>query len=71
MHINNSHAVFSSVSLAEAHAKLNLRTQVLQEDAVIAVLLCENSTTLKHGNYILYSKVTTEFDHMQSMHMRA
>ncbi|XP_076017229.1 minichromosome maintenance domain-containing protein 2 [Genypterus blacodes] len=37
------------VSLAEAHCKLSLRTEVLEEDAVIAVLLCENSVTLKHG----------------------
>ncbi|XP_070842402.1 minichromosome maintenance domain-containing protein 2 [Chaetodon trifascialis] len=37
------------ISLAEAHCKLCLRTQVLEEDAVIAVLLCENSLTLKHG----------------------
>ncbi|XP_061569387.1 minichromosome maintenance domain-containing protein 2 [Cololabis saira] len=37
------------ISLAEAHCKLCLRTQVLEEDAVIAVLLCENSVTLKHG----------------------
>ncbi|KAL7840703.1 hypothetical protein AOLI_G00260260 [Acnodon oligacanthus] len=37
------------IALAQAHAKLNLRTQVLEEDAVIAVLLCENSVTLKHG----------------------
>ncbi|XP_069369126.1 minichromosome maintenance domain-containing protein 2 isoform X2 [Paralichthys olivaceus] len=37
------------ISLAEAHCKLSLRTQVLEEDAVIAVLLCENSVTLKHG----------------------
>lgn len=39
------------VSLAEAHCKLSLRTRVLEEDAVIAVLLCENSITLKHGNF--------------------
>ncbi|CAG00661.1 unnamed protein product, partial [Tetraodon nigroviridis] len=39
------------VSLAEAHCKLSLRTRVLEEDAVIAVLLCENSVTLKHGSY--------------------
>uniref|UniRef100_A0A3B5LUC2 Minichromosome maintenance domain-containing protein 2 n=1 Tax=Xiphophorus couchianus TaxID=32473 RepID=A0A3B5LUC2_9TELE len=32
-----------------AHCKLCLRTKVLEEDAVIAVLLCENSVTLKHG----------------------
>ncbi|XP_074549968.1 minichromosome maintenance domain-containing protein 2 [Halichoeres trimaculatus] len=37
------------VSLAEAHCKLCLRTRVLEEDAVIAVLLCENSVTLRHG----------------------
>lgn len=38
------------ISLAEAHCKLCLRTRVLEEDAVIAVLLCENSVTLKHGS---------------------
>ncbi|KAF7213916.1 minichromosome maintenance domain-containing protein 2 [Nothobranchius furzeri] len=37
------------VSLAEAHCKLSLRSRVLEEDAVIAVLLCENSVTLRHG----------------------
>ncbi|KAL1006484.1 hypothetical protein UPYG_G00072960 [Umbra pygmaea] len=37
------------MSLAEAHSKLCLRTNVLEEDAVIAVLLCENSITLRHG----------------------
>ncbi|XP_059183300.1 minichromosome maintenance domain-containing protein 2 [Centropristis striata] len=37
------------ISLAEAHCKLSLRTRVQEEDAVIAVLLCENSVTLKHG----------------------
>ncbi|XP_054622243.1 minichromosome maintenance domain-containing protein 2 isoform X2 [Dunckerocampus dactyliophorus] len=36
------------ISLAEAHCKLSLRSEVLEEDAVIAVLLCENSVTLKH-----------------------
>lgn len=39
------------ISLAEAHCKLSLRTKVLEEDAVIAVLLCENAVTLKHGNF--------------------
>lgn len=39
------------ISLAEAHCKLSLRTRVLEEDAVIAVLLCENSVTLKHGSF--------------------
>lgn len=42
------------ISLAEAHCKLCLRTRVLEEDAVIAVLLCENSVTLKHGTDFLY-----------------
>ncbi|KAI4884787.1 hypothetical protein NFI96_018752, partial [Prochilodus magdalenae] len=37
------------IALAQAHAKLSLRTQVLEEDAVVAVLLFENSVTLKHG----------------------
>ncbi|XP_077480785.1 minichromosome maintenance domain-containing protein 2 isoform X1 [Stigmatopora argus] len=41
------------ISLAEAHCKLSLRRQVLEEDAVIAVLLCENSITLKHGTGVL------------------
>ncbi|XP_029004593.1 minichromosome maintenance domain-containing protein 2 isoform X2 [Betta splendens] len=41
------------MSLAEAHCKLCLRTQVLEEDAVIAVLLCENSVILKHGTSAL------------------
>ncbi|KAK2859450.1 hypothetical protein Q5P01_004070 [Channa striata] len=41
------------ISLAEAHCKLCLRTQVLEEDAVIAVLFCENSVTLKHGSSAL------------------
>ncbi|XP_056155687.1 minichromosome maintenance domain-containing protein 2 [Lampris incognitus] len=37
------------ISLAEAHCKLSLRTKVLEEDALIAVLLCENSITFRHG----------------------
>ncbi|XP_018596625.2 minichromosome maintenance domain-containing protein 2 [Scleropages formosus] len=37
------------ISLAEAHSKLSLRTKVLQEDAVLAVLLCEATLTLKYG----------------------
>ncbi|XP_077364838.1 minichromosome maintenance domain-containing protein 2 [Festucalex cinctus] len=41
------------ISLAEAHCKLSLRRQVLEEDALIAVLLCENSVTLKHGASVL------------------
>ncbi|KAJ8010703.1 hypothetical protein DPEC_G00077870 [Dallia pectoralis] len=41
------------ISLAEAHSRLCLRSLVLAEDAVIAVLLCENSLTLRHGTSVL------------------
>ncbi|TSK98482.1 MCM domain-containing protein 2 [Bagarius yarrelli] len=37
------------IALAQAHTKLNLRSLVLEEDVVIAVLLCENSISLRHG----------------------
>ncbi|XP_072855101.1 minichromosome maintenance domain-containing protein 2 [Pogona vitticeps] len=51
--INGSHLSATSlktlISLAEAHAKLSLRTKVLKEDVLIAVLLFESSLTLKHG----------------------
>lgn len=49
--LNESHLFTGPgrISLAQAHAKLSLRAQVLEEDAVIAVLLCEGSVTLKHG----------------------
>uniref|UniRef100_A0A3B3D9B3 Minichromosome maintenance domain-containing protein 2 n=1 Tax=Oryzias melastigma TaxID=30732 RepID=A0A3B3D9B3_ORYME len=45
-----SAASIKLISLAEAHCKLCLRTEVLEEDAVIAVLLCENAVTLKHAS---------------------
>ncbi|XP_078297772.1 minichromosome maintenance domain-containing protein 2 isoform X2 [Panthera onca] len=41
------------VSLAEAHARLNLRNKVLKEDVLIAALLFETSLTLKYGNLLL------------------
>ncbi|XP_064244122.1 minichromosome maintenance domain-containing protein 2 isoform X2 [Passer domesticus] len=41
------------ISLAKAHAKLSLRQRVLEEDAVIAILLLESSLTLKHGTSAL------------------
>ncbi|KAF4803165.1 MCM domain-containing protein 2 [Turdus rufiventris] len=41
------------ISLAKAHAKLSLRKTVLEEDAVIAILLLESSLTLKHGTSAL------------------
>ncbi|KAL7984264.1 hypothetical protein Chor_002834 [Crotalus horridus] len=37
------------ISLSKAHAKLRLRTKVLEQDVLIAVLLFESSLTLKYG----------------------
>ncbi|XP_034285793.1 minichromosome maintenance domain-containing protein 2 [Pantherophis guttatus] len=37
------------ISLSKAHAKLSLRTKVLEQDVLIAVLLFESSLTLKYG----------------------
>uniref|UniRef100_A0A3Q1FH37 Minichromosome maintenance domain-containing protein 2 n=1 Tax=Acanthochromis polyacanthus TaxID=80966 RepID=A0A3Q1FH37_9TELE len=51
--VNMSVASIKLISLAEAHCKLCLRTCVLEEDAVIAVLLCENSVTLKHASALI------------------
>ncbi|XP_074843223.1 minichromosome maintenance domain-containing protein 2 [Carettochelys insculpta] len=45
-------ALKSLVSLSEAHAKLSLRQKVLEEDALIAVLLFESSLILKHGTSV-------------------
>ncbi|XP_062836372.1 minichromosome maintenance domain-containing protein 2 isoform X1 [Anolis carolinensis] len=42
------------ISLSEAHAKLSLRTKVLEEDVLIAVLLFESSLTLKQGASVFY-----------------
>lgn len=60
------------ISLAEAHCKLCLRTRVREEDAVIAVLLCENSVTLKHGSLFLsgshsYWQVQMQYLHNASL----
>ncbi|CAL8292459.1 unnamed protein product [Lota lota] len=41
------------ITLAEAHCKLCLRTTVEEHDALVAVLLCENSITLQHGASVL------------------
>ncbi|KFV78013.1 MCM domain-containing protein 2 [Struthio camelus australis] len=41
------------ISLSKAHTKLSLRTKVLEEDALIAILLLESSLTLKHGKSAL------------------
>uniref|UniRef100_A0A3Q3FLH5 Minichromosome maintenance domain containing 2 n=1 Tax=Labrus bergylta TaxID=56723 RepID=A0A3Q3FLH5_9LABR len=51
--VKMSVASIKLISLAEAHCKLCLRTRVLEEDAVIAVLLCENSVTLKHASALI------------------
>ncbi|XP_023389049.1 minichromosome maintenance domain-containing protein 2 isoform X4 [Pteropus vampyrus] len=45
----SSSALKYLVSLSEAHARLNLRTKVIKEDALIAALLFETSLTLKYG----------------------
>ncbi|XP_008306000.1 minichromosome maintenance domain-containing protein 2 isoform X2 [Cynoglossus semilaevis] len=62
------------ISLAEAHCKLCLRTCVLEEDAVIAVLLCENSVTLKHGASALIippdAVFPCELGSVDGLHMR-
>ncbi|XP_068090909.1 minichromosome maintenance domain-containing protein 2 isoform X2 [Hyperolius riggenbachi] len=39
-------------SMAEAHAKLSLRREVTEEDALVAILLFEDSLTLKHGSSV-------------------
>ncbi|XP_068018609.1 minichromosome maintenance domain-containing protein 2 [Melanerpes formicivorus] len=41
------------ISLSKAHTKLSLRRKVLEEDALIAILLLESSLTLKHGKSAL------------------
>ncbi|XP_068253049.1 minichromosome maintenance domain-containing protein 2 [Nyctibius grandis] len=41
------------ISLSKAHTKLSLRKEVLEEDALIAILLLESSLTLKHGKSAL------------------
>nr|XP_021148594.1 MCM domain-containing protein 2 isoform X3 [Columba livia] len=41
------------ISLSKAHTKLSLRNKVLEEDALIAILLLESSLTLKHGKSAL------------------
>ncbi|KAM6282003.1 minichromosome maintenance domain-containing protein 2 [Porphyrio hochstetteri] len=41
------------ISLSKAHTKLSLRRKVLEEDALIAILLLESSLTLKHGKSVL------------------
>ncbi|XP_021241891.1 MCM domain-containing protein 2 isoform X7 [Numida meleagris] len=41
------------ISLSKAHTKLSLRKKVLEEDALIAILLFESSLTLKHGKSAL------------------
>nr|XP_033790148.1 minichromosome maintenance domain-containing protein 2 [Geotrypetes seraphini] len=45
-------ALKNLISLSKAHAKLSLRKEVLEEDALIAVLLFEASLTAKHGTSV-------------------
>ncbi|KFP91027.1 PREDICTED: MCM domain-containing protein 2 [Apaloderma vittatum] len=46
-------ALKTLISLSKAHTKLSLRKKVLEEDALIAILLLESSLTLKHGKSAL------------------
>lgn len=41
-----------STSLASAHARLSLRLQVTEDDAVMAIYLYEESVTCRYGQYI-------------------
>uniref|UniRef100_A0A8C2TL18 Minichromosome maintenance domain-containing protein 2 n=1 Tax=Coturnix japonica TaxID=93934 RepID=A0A8C2TL18_COTJA len=45
--------LYVQISLSKAHTKLSLRKKVLEEDALIAILLFESSLTLKHGKSAL------------------
>ncbi|CAB4000856.1 BTB POZ domain-containing 6 isoform X4 [Paramuricea clavata] len=47
------HPLKSMMSLAEAHAKLNLRHEVSEDDAVMAILLYEESITARVGYSVL------------------
>ncbi|XP_055490382.1 minichromosome maintenance domain-containing protein 2 [Leucoraja erinacea] len=46
-------ALKTLMSLSEAHAKLSLRHKILEQDAVIAILLYEISTTARYGASVL------------------
>ncbi|XP_062909569.1 minichromosome maintenance domain-containing protein 2 [Mobula hypostoma] len=46
-------ALKTLMSLSEAHTKLSLRDKVLEQDAVIAILLYEISITARHGASVL------------------
>ncbi|XP_067836374.1 minichromosome maintenance domain-containing protein 2 [Heptranchias perlo] len=46
-------ALKTLMSLSETHAKISLRNKVLEEDAVIAILLYEISITARHGASVL------------------
>ncbi|XP_038665448.1 minichromosome maintenance domain-containing protein 2 isoform X2 [Scyliorhinus canicula] len=46
-------ALKTLMSLSETHAKLSLRNKVLEQDAVIAILLYEISITARHGTSVL------------------
>ncbi|OXB55150.1 hypothetical protein ASZ78_001381 [Callipepla squamata] len=49
------------ISLSKAHTKLSLRKKVLEEDALIAILLFESSLTLKHGKSALCTEPNAVF----------
>ncbi|XP_078396516.1 minichromosome maintenance domain-containing protein 2 [Cetorhinus maximus] len=50
----SSTALKTLMSLSETHAKLSLRNKVLEQDAVIAILLYEISITARHGTSVLF-----------------
>ena len=47
--------------LAEAHARLSLRSEAGEEDGVIAILLYEESLTCRYGNSVLHLLPTPHF----------
>ncbi|XP_046859460.1 minichromosome maintenance domain-containing protein 2-like [Xenia sp. Carnegie-2017] len=46
-------ALKSMTSIAEAHAKLSLRSEVTEDDAVVAILLYEECITARLGYSVL------------------
>ncbi|XP_071949899.1 minichromosome maintenance domain-containing protein 2-like [Antedon mediterranea] len=51
-------ALQTLLCLAHAHAKLSLRPEVLMEDATVAVLMYEETMTIRHGCSVLSVKPT-------------
>ncbi|XP_077861510.1 minichromosome maintenance domain-containing protein 2-like [Saccoglossus kowalevskii] len=47
--------------MASAHAKLSLRREVVEEDAVLAIMLYEESVTARYGYSVLSVQPTPHF----------